>query len=137
MACPVVQHKLPSITLLMRCYAGSPILPFTAQEAWQVMMDKNSQTSDVSQKYIFTQEYYDFPEFELTAITVNDWKRILQAKEAVNKAIETAREQKIINANLSASVTIYASGDMHASLAKLGDELRFVLITSGAIASTS
>ncbi|MGM8888085.1 zinc finger domain-containing protein, partial [Psychrobacter sp. 1U2] len=57
---------------------------------------------------------------------------IMQAKDMVNKNIETARGDKIINANLSADVTLYADGAMHESLAKLGEELRFVLITSKA-----
>ena len=54
------------------------------------------------------------------------------AKDMVNKHIETARGEKIINANLSADINLYADGAMHESLAKLGEELRFVLITSNA-----
>ena len=56
----------------------------------------------------------------------------MQAKDMVNKHIETARGEKIINANLSAGVDLYANGAMYDSLAKLGEELRFVLITSSA-----
>lgn len=108
----------------------APILTFTAQEGWEVL-HKDSELSDAD-KYIFTQEWYDFPEFALSDIQSDDWQRILDAKDAVNKLIETARENKTINANLSADVTLYASGDMLGSLAKLKDELRFVLITSNA-----
>jgi isoleucyl-tRNA synthetase len=82
--------------------------------------------------YVFTEEWYTFPEFELSAISTDDWQRIMQAKDMVNKHIETARGEKIINANLSAGVDLYADGAMHESLAKLGEELRFVLITSSA-----
>ena len=56
----------------------------------------------------------------------------MTAKDMVNKNIETARGNKIINANLSADATLYADGAMYDSLAKLGEELRFVLITSSA-----
>lgn len=56
----------------------------------------------------------------------------MHAKDVVNKHIETARGEKLINANLSADATIYADGAMYDSLAKLGAELRFVLITSKA-----
>ena len=56
----------------------------------------------------------------------------MTAKDAINKRIETAREEKRINANLTAGVSIYAAGDIYNSLAKLEDELRFVLITSEA-----
>lgn len=108
----------------------APILTFTAQEGWEVL-NKDIEQSETD-KYIFTQEWYQFPEFALSDITGEDWQRILDAKDATNKLIETARENKTINANLSADVTLYASGEMLASLAKLKDELRFVLITSNA-----
>ena len=102
----------------------TPILSFTAQEAWEVLHGADS--------YVFTEEWYTFPEFELSAISNDDWQRIMLAKDMVNKHIETARGEKIINANLSADVNLYANGAMHESLAKLGEELRFVLITSNA-----
>jgi len=108
----------------------APILTFTAQEGWETL-HKDSELKEAD-KYIFTQEWYEFPEFALSDIQVADWQRILQAKDAINKQIETARENKIISANLSADATLYAKGDMFASLAKLKDELRFVLITSNA-----
>lgn len=102
----------------------APILTFTAQEAWEVLKGTDG--------YVFTQEWYAFPEFHLNEISSNDWQYILRAKELVNKHIETARENKRINANLSANATLFAEGQMFDSLAKLGEELRFVLITSGA-----
>ena len=103
----------------------TPILSFTAQEAWEVLQGND-------EAYVFTQTWYKFPEFELSAISTEDWHNIMQAKDMVNKNIETARENKLINANLSADATLYADGAMYASLAKLGAELRFVLITSNA-----
>ena len=106
----------------------APILSFTAQEAWEVLKGSNKEQGN---GYIFTQEWYEFPAVDMDDVTENDWQLILGAKEAVNKAIESAREQKLINANLSADVAIYSNGDMANALAKLGDELRFVLITSG------
>ncbi|WP_434353332.1 isoleucine--tRNA ligase [Psychrobacter sp. HD31] len=102
----------------------APVLSFTAQEAWEVLKGTD--------EYVFTQTWYEFPQFELNKVTEEDWARILKAKDAINKHIETARENKQINANLSAKVTIYADGNMFESMAKLGDELRFVFITSDA-----
>src|SRR5690606_8416749 len=106
----------------------TPILSFTAQEAWEVLQGKNGTDAG----YVFTEAWYEFPAFELSAISSDDWQRIMQAKDIVNKHIETARGEKIINANLSAAVDLYADGAMYDSLAKLGEELRFVLITSSA-----
>lgn len=104
----------------------APILSFTAQEAWQVLKGTSG--------YIFTQAWYVLPEVAETkdSLTAADWARIVVAKDVINKAIEQAREQKIINANLSADVTVYTEGATADALAKLGDELRFVLITSQA-----
>ena len=99
-------------------------MSFTAQEAWEVLHGADS--------YVFTEEWYTFPEFALSDISADDWQRIMLAKDMVNKNIETARGEKIINANLSADVSLYADGAMQESLAKLGEELRFVLITSKA-----
>ena len=106
----------------------TPILTFTAQEAWEVLQGKNGADAG----YVFTESWYVFPEFELSALSNDDWQRIMRAKDMVNKQIETARENKLINANLSADVTLYADGPMYDSLAKLEEELRFVLITSKA-----
>ena len=106
----------------------TPILTFTAQEAWEVLQGKNGTDAG----YVFTESWYVFPEFELSALSNDDWQRIMRAKDMVNKQIETARENKLINANLSADVTLYADGPMYDSLAKLEEELRFVLITSKA-----
>ncbi|MDO5770411.1 MAG: class I tRNA ligase family protein, partial [Psychrobacter sp.] len=110
----------------------TPILTFTAQEAWEVLNKGTTDAKNNAEPYIFTQLWYDFPAFELSAISSDDWQYIMRAKDMVNKQIETARGNKIINANLSADAILYADGAMYESLAKLGEELRFVLITSSA-----
>ncbi|WP_296404923.1 isoleucine--tRNA ligase [Psychrobacter sp.] len=107
----------------------APILSFTAQEAWEALL-KDSATGDNA--YVFTKDWYQLPDFSMTTITESDWRVILEAKDAINKVIEHVREQKRINANLSAAVAIYADGEIYDSLSKLDDELRFVLITSSA-----
>lgn len=102
----------------------APILSFTAQEAWEILKG--------TQGYVFTQTWHQFPKLTLDKVSKDDWQTILAAKDVINKQIELAREQKIINANLSAKVTIYTDGKLYDSMAKLGDELRFVFITSDA-----
>ena len=100
----------------------APILSFTAQEAWQVLKGTDG--------YVFTQEWYEFPVFELGEISEEDWQVILNAKEVVNKAYEIARTDKVINANLMADVTVFADDNTLKSLEKLGNELKFVFISS-------
>lgn len=104
----------------------APILPFTAQEAWGFIR------SDDTHKYVFADEWYELPTPAMTDITADDWKAILDAKDLVNKAIEEARGDKIISSNLTAKAAITANDATYNALAKLGDEARFVFITSDA-----
>lgn len=107
----------------------APILSFTAQEAWEIL--KGPHTSN-GNGYIFTEEWYEFPPVVLDDVSESDWQAILNVKETVNKAYEIARTDKVINANLSADVTVFAPDSTVQSLNKLGDELKFVLISSQA-----
>ncbi|STY98741.1 Isoleucine--tRNA ligase [Moraxella lacunata] len=100
----------------------TPILSFTAQEAWQVLKGTDG--------YIFAQEWYELPSVVLDDITDTDWQAILAVKEVANKAMDNARTDKTINSSLSASLDIVADDKAYDSLAKLGDEARFVFITS-------
>lgn len=107
----------------------APILSFTAQEAWKILKGPHTSNGD---GYIFTEEWYEFPPVVLDDVSESDWQAILNVKEAVNKAYEIARTDKVINANLSANVTVYAPDTTMASLNRLGDELKFVFISSQA-----
>ena len=76
-------------------------------------------------------EWYELPQQE-SAISRDDWNVIVAAKEAVNKVIEDKRGQGEIKSALEAEVTLFAVPEVAAVLNRLGDELRFVLITSKA-----
>ncbi|VWX30995.1 isoleucyl-tRNA synthetase [Moraxellaceae bacterium 17A] len=100
----------------------APILSFTAQEAWQILKGTDG--------YIFTQEWYEFPQFDMTDISEPDWDVILDIKDIVNKKMDVARSEGLINSNLSASVTIKTIGYVYKTLSKLDKELKFVFINS-------
>jgi isoleucyl-tRNA synthetase len=51
---------------------------------------------------------------------------------ATNKVLENARKDGKLKASLSAEITLFCDAELEATLAKLGDELRFVLISSEA-----
>ena len=79
-------------------------------------------------------EWYNaFPDTGASTFDDAFWADIIAAKIAVNGVLEKARTDKIIGASLSAEVEIYAQPELKAQLEKLGDELRFVLITSAAM----
>ncbi|MCG7365947.1 isoleucine--tRNA ligase [Pantoea sp. ACRSH] len=105
----------------------APIMSFTADEIWGYLPGKRAQ-------YVFTEEWYDGL-FGLSADeALNDafWAELLKVRGEVNKAIEQARSDKRIGGALEATVTLYADAELAAKLQALGDELRFVLLTSGA-----
>ena len=102
----------------------APILPFTAQEAWGFIRANNAH------KYIFASNWYDLPSPIMTDITPDDWQVILALKDDVNKAMDDARTAKIISANLTAKANILADKTVFDAVSKLGDEARFVFITS-------
>ena len=97
----------------------APFLSFTAEEAWKVFGDSES---------IFLEEFSSFAEPE--AALIAKWARIRAIRELVNKDIEALREQGAVGSSLQATVTLTAPPDDHALLASLGDDLKFVFITS-------
>jgi len=60
------------------------------------------------------------------------WNTVIDVREAVNKELEQLRESGGIGSSLDAGVVIYCEPKLQELLQKLGDELRFVLITSAA-----
>jgi len=53
-------------------------------------------------------------------------------RQAALKVLEGKREAGVIGANLNAAIAIFVPTDIEQSLTKLGDELRFIFITSEA-----
>jgi Isoleucyl-tRNA synthetase len=83
---------------------------------------------------VFTAEWYDIPvSAQANLLSEADWQTLITVKSAVNKHIENARNEKLVGSNLSAKVELWANDELKAVLDRLGDELRFVLITSQVI----
>lgn len=97
----------------------APFLSFTAEEAWTVLGHRDS---------IFTQTYSEFGAAD--AALLAKWARIREIRDGVNKDIEALRAAGQVGASLQASVALTAGADDHALLASLGDDLKFVFITS-------
>ena len=60
------------------------------------------------------------------------WQTVLEVRSAVSKELEALRADKTIGSSLDAEVILYADDELQQVLRALGEELRFVLITSGA-----
>ncbi len=106
----------------------APILSFTAEEIWQYIPGEGSAS------VFLTTWYTDFPEMnEKEVMNPSYWEEIRKIRDAVNKELEVQRAAGHIGSALEAEVTLYCSPEIKQKLDLLGDELRFVLITSYAI----
>ncbi|WP_417615908.1 isoleucine--tRNA ligase [Oceanisphaera sp.] len=103
----------------------APIMSFTADEIWNLLPGKRAQ-------FVFTEEFYDglFGLAEGEQLHDGYWAELLQVRQAVNKALEAARKDKIIGAALEAEITLFVEDELATKLNMLGDELRFVMLTS-------
>jgi isoleucyl-tRNA synthetase len=105
--------------------AMAPILCFTAEEAWRIVHH-----GDPS---IFVHVFAgSLPEVAGADALGAKWQRILAVRSAVLKELESLRADGKIGSSLQAEVTVAAPDEDYEALASLGDDLRFVFITSAA-----
>src|SRR5262249_30695274 len=79
-----------------------------------------------------TEFYTQFPAAVKQELDNEYWQQILLVRAEVNKVLEAARQSGDIGSGLEAQVSLYCGAELQAKLAKLQDELKFVLITSQA-----
>jgi len=113
-------HIAQSLVRLM-----APILSFTAEEAWAFI----GGSKDTS---VLEQLWHEVPAHGLPATVLEAWGNVRQLRDLVAKRLEEKRERKEIGSSLAAELDIAAQGPVYEALARLGDELRFVLMTSRA-----
>ncbi|MEY2777371.1 MAG: hypothetical protein RLY30_1469 [Pseudomonadota bacterium] len=106
----------------------APILSFTAHEAWSTLKPKGGSV------FFETAQPIEPPP-QAEALKTR-WALIRSVRAEVLKALERAREQGQIGSSLQASVSVRCGGAEREALVQLGDELRFVLITSEASLSS-
>jgi isoleucyl-tRNA synthetase len=102
----------------------APALSFTAEEAWAIFDGKGGS--------IFEQTWHALPDHGLDAATLDAWGNVRQFREIVMRRLEEKRAAKQIGSSLAAELDIRASEPLYDALTRLGEDLRFVLITSRA-----
>ena len=102
----------------------APFLSFTAEEAWKVVAPGPSVS-------IFTETFKDTTGWGDDALLAR-WSRIREIRDAVNKQIEAVRTTGGVGSSLQAEVAITGVARDLALLNSLGDDLKFVTITSRA-----
>lgn len=102
----------------------SPILSFTAQEAWELLPGQRD-------KYVFTAYYYDKLVANNTAFDQGFWEVVRKVREEVNLAVEALRDAKEVGSSLDAQVELFVSRPYHDLLKRLGNEAKFAFLVSG------
>ena len=102
----------------------APFLSFTAEEAWAMFAPGASPS-------IFTETYSDTSGWVDEALLAK-WARVREVRDVVNKDIEAVRSAGQLGSSLQAEIVITAPAADQALLQTLGDDLRFVTITSKA-----
>ncbi len=111
-------HIIRAFTLWL-----APILSFTAEEIARYIPGYTEQT-------IFTELWYKaWPVID--AVNMAEWDELHLIRDEVNKALEETRKKGEIGSALAAEVSLYADSNTFPKLTRLGEELRFLLITSG------
>ncbi len=120
------QTAMYHIIEAMACWMA-PILSFTADEIWQHIPGQRTES-------IFLETWYEglvaLPDEE--QMGADYWQQVMAVKTAVNKELEKQRNEGRIGSGLNAEVILYCDDKLYQLLSLLGDELRFVLITSEA-----
>ncbi len=108
----------------------APILSFTAEEAWAIFA--NEQELAASDETIFTQTRHVLPLVADGPALLDKFAALREIRVGVTKELEAVRAAGHIGSSLQADLVLHASGEQYDLLASLGDDLKFVFITSSA-----
>lgn len=105
----------------------APILSFTADELWEFIPGQRNTS-------VLLNDWYQHlePLSADTRLTASDWQQLFSVRDAVAKELEHKRNQGEVKGGLTAEVNLYAEKDLLEVINKVGDELKFILITSSA-----
>ncbi|MFO1195208.1 MAG: class I tRNA ligase family protein, partial [Rhodoferax sp.] len=99
----------------------APFLSFTAEEAWKLVGHSES---------IFLETFLPLPALDEALLA--KWARIREIRDIANKEIEAVRSAGRVGASLQATLALGLPPHDLALLASLGEDLKFVFITSEA-----
>lgn len=111
------------LTTLVRLVA--PVLCFTSEEVWQALPNKEEREWSVHMS--------DMPkvnEAYLDKALDEKWKKRLAVRSVAMKALEEARQAKVIGHPLDAEVTVYADGEAYDIVKAMEKELADFLLVS-------
>ena len=110
------------LQMLVRWLA--PILSYTAEEIWSHIPGERPGS-------VFIATWAE-PTVGPDEVDMAYWNRLLELRQVVSRELEALRVDGEIGSSLDAEVEVYADEPVTRQLSRMGDELRFVLITSEA-----
>jgi isoleucyl-tRNA synthetase len=113
-------HVTQSLVRMM-----APILSFTAEEAWQVFTTRPDDS-------VFFQTLHEIPVPADAAALLAKWARLRELRGPARKEIEALRVAGKVGSSLQAEVELRAAGEDYRMLASLGEELKYLMLTSKA-----
>ncbi|RSK26958.1 isoleucine--tRNA ligase [Bacillus sp. HMF5848] len=115
----VLFEALHALTKLM-----APILPHTADEVWTHIPNVDRESVQLT----------DMPEeqqFANSAEMMAKWNSFMNLRDDVLKALEIARNEKVIGKSLTAHVTLYVNEEANQLLTSIDESLTQLFIVSG------
>lgn len=108
---------LVNLTKLM-----TPLMPHTAEEIWSHLQEE--------EKYVQLTEMPGYQEFANQEEILELWENFMEIRSKVLKALEEARDNKLIGKSFEAKVTLFPNEPMRMLLTALNTNLAQVLIVS-------
>jgi isoleucyl-tRNA synthetase len=106
----------------------APILPVTADELWRHL--PSGTAADAREESVHLTEFPRDVAALANADVEQRWTRLLEIRDEVNRALETARQSKIIGTSLAAHVSLTAGGETAALLRRHEADLPMFFIVS-------
>lgn len=100
----------------------TPIIPHTAEEIWSHLKEEED--------YVQLAEFPGYEEFASQAELLDIWNTFMTFRDKVLKALEEARNSKLIGKSLEAKVTIYPNEQVRDLLIALDADVAQLLIVS-------
>ena len=100
----------------------TPIIPHTAEEIWGYLKEE--------EEYVQLAEFPEVETFANQEELLDMWKAFMDFRDDVLKALEVARNEKLIGKSMEAKVTVYPNEQVRALLTALNTNLPQLLIIS-------
>ena len=100
----------------------TPIIPHTSEEIWSFLKEEEA--------YVQLAEFPEYQEYPNQAELLDTWSAFMDFRDNVLKALEEARNEKLIGKSLEAKMTIYPTEPIASLLTAVNANLSQLLIVS-------